>query len=53
MKCLFTNIQKKLNILKTSLLFVKIQTSQVNNSRILRTNNTKYSGYCFYMNPNI
>ena len=40
-------------MLKTSLLFKKLQTSRVNNSRILRIKNAKFSGYCFYMNRNI
>ena len=31
----------------------KIQTSQVNNSRILRIKIAKLLGYCFYVNPNI
>ena len=31
----------------------KIQTSRINNSRILRIKNKKLSGYCFYLNPNI
>ena len=30
-----------------------LQTSQANNSRILRIKNTKLSGYCFYMNTYI
>ena len=30
-----------------------IQTSRVNNSRILRIKNVKFSVYCFYMDPNI
>ena len=29
------------------------QTSQENNSRILRIRNAKFSGYCFYMSANI
>ena len=29
------------------------KTSRVNNSRILRIKNAKFSGYCFYMNANI
>ena len=53
MKCLFTNIQKQQNVLKSSLLFKKIQTSRVNNSRILRLKIAKFSGYCFYMKPSI
>ena len=35
-KCLFTNIQKQMNMLKISLLFKKIQIVQENNSKILR-----------------
>ena len=31
----------------------KIQNSQVNNSRIPRIKNAKFSGYCFYVKPNI
>ena len=53
MKYLFTNIQKQKNMLKSSLLFRKTTTSRVNNSRILRIKNAKFSGYCFYMNLNI
>ena len=30
-----------------------LQTSQANNSRILRIRNAKFSGYCFYMNTNM
>ena len=30
-----------------------MQTSRVNNSRILRIKNAKFSEYCFYMNTNI
>ena len=30
-----------------------MQTSRVRNSRILKAKNAKFSGYCFYMNPNI
>ena len=36
-----------------SLLFRKFKTSRANNSRILRIENTKSSGYSFYMNANI
>ena len=52
-KSLFANIEKQLNMLKISLLLRKLQTSRVNNSRILRIKNAKCSGYCFYMNTNI
>ena len=31
----------------------KMQTSRVNNSRVLIIKNAKLSGYCFYMNPKI
>ena len=48
-KCLFTNIHKQWNVLKISLIFTKIQTSRVNNSRVLRIQNAKFSGYCFHM----
>ena len=47
MKCLFANIQKQQNMLKISLLAKKIRTSQVNNSRILRIKNAKFSGIVF------
>ena len=43
MKCLFTNIQKRSNMLKSSLLLKKIQTLRVNNSRICRIKNAKFS----------
>ena len=49
-KYLFGNIQKQQNTLKSSLLLRKIQTLRVNNSRILRIQNTKFSRYFFYMN---
>ena len=38
---------------KNSLPFKKIQTSRINNSRILRIKNAKRLGYCFYINRNI
>ena len=38
-------------MLKISLLFKILQTSRVNNSRISRIKNAKFSGYCFYMDP--
>ena len=41
-KCLFTNIQKQQNMLKSYLLF-KYKTSRVNDSRILRVKNAKFS----------
>ena len=53
MKCLFTNIQKQQNMLKISLLFKKNINFLVNNLRILRIQNVKFSQYCFYMNLNI
>ena len=40
-------------MLEIRLLFRDLQTSQANNSRILRTKNARFSGYCFYMNTNI
>ena len=40
-------------MLKSSLLLKKIQTSRVNNSRILKIKNMKFSGYYFYSNKNI
>ena len=36
---------------KVAYFFRKIQTSLVNNSKILRFKN--FSGYCFYMKPSI
>ena len=30
-----------------------MQTSLVNNLRILKIKNARFSGYCFYMKPNI
>ena len=53
MKCLFRNIQKQWNMLKIGYFLRKLQTSWVNNLRILRIKNAKLSGYCFYMNANI
>ena len=40
-------------MLKISLLFKKIQTLRLNNSRILTIKNAKFSGYHFYINLNI
>ena len=40
-------------MLKISLLFKKLHTSQVNNSRILRIKNAKLSGFCFYIHKHI
>ena len=53
MKYLFKNIQKQQNMLKISQLFKKNTNFTVNNSRILRIQNAKFSGYCFHMKPNI
>ena len=39
-------------MLKISLLFKKIKTLRVNNSRILQIKNAKFSGYYFYINLN-
>ena len=44
---------KQQNMLKISLLFIKIQTLRVNNSRILTIKIAKFSGYYVYMNLNI
>ena len=49
MKCLFTNIEKQYNMLKSSLVFNRL----LNNSRILRLKNTKFSGCCLCMKPSI
>ena len=49
-KSLFANIQ---NTLKNILLFKNVQISWANNWRILGIKNTKFSGYCFYMNKNM
>ena len=38
---------------KVAYFLRKIQTSRINNSRILRFKNEKLSGYCFYMEPSI
>ena len=51
MKCLFTNIQKQQNCQKVAYFLRKIQTSRVNNSRILRFKNVIFSGYSFYRKP--
>ena len=37
-------------MLKIAYFLRNLQTSRTNNSRILRTKNAKFSGYCFYMN---
>ena len=39
--------------LKVAYFFRKRQTAQVNKSIILKIKNAKFSGHCFYMNPNI
>ena len=38
---------------KLAYFFRNSQTSRVNNSRILRIKNAKFSGYCFYMKTNL
>ena len=53
MKSLFTNIQKQKNILKISVLFMKLTNFTGKYSRIVRIKIAKFSGYCFYMNTNI
>ena len=40
-------------MLKIRLLFNHLQTLRVNNSRILRIKDVKFSGYCIYLNTNI
>ena len=40
-------------MLKSSLRFKKIQTLRVNNSKILRTKNAKFSEHYFYLNTNM
>ena len=51
---LLTKIQKQKNTLKSSLHFKKKkQTLRVNNSKILRIQNAKFSGYHFYMDTKI
>ena len=40
-------------MLKSSLLLKKFTNFTVNNSRILRIKNVKFSGYCFHLNTNI
>ena len=52
-KCLFPNLKKQQNKLKSSLLFRKIQTLGVKNLRTLRIQNAKFSGHYFYMYTNI
>ena len=36
---------------KVAYVLRKIQTSRVNDSRILRFKNTKFLGHCFYVKP--
>ena len=50
-KRLFTNIQKQQNLLKINLLFRKL--TNLNNSKIVRIKNAKFSGHHFYMDINI
>ena len=38
---------------KLAYFLKNLQTSQANNSRVLRVKNAKYSGHCFYMNANV
>ena len=40
-------------MLKIRQLLRHLQTSQANNSRILRMKNANFSGYCFDINTNI
>ena len=40
-------------VYKANYILRKTQTSMGKNLRILRIKNAKFSGYCFYMNPNI
>ena len=40
-------------MLKSAYFLRNLQISRVNNYRILRFKNAKFSGYCFYMNTNI
>ena len=53
MESLFTKIQKQLNMLKFSLLFKKFTNLRVNNSRITRIKNAKFSEYFLCINTNI
>ena len=46
-------MHRQQDMLKSSLLFKKNTNSLVDNSRILRIRNAKFSRYCFYMNRNI
>ena len=40
-------------MLKVAYFLRKLQTLRVHNLRILMIKNVKFSGYCFYTNPNI
>ena len=40
-------------MLKLAYFLRNLEISRANNSRILRTKNAKFSGYCFYVNTNI
>ena len=46
-KYFFINLQTQQNMLKSSPLLRKIQTSRVNNSRILRFKNANFQGIVF------
>ena len=54
-KSLFTNILKQQNriYLKLAYFLRNLRISRENNWRILRSENAKFSWYCFYMNTNI
>ena len=39
--------------LKLAYALINLQTSRINNTRILRIKNAKFSGYSFYMNTSI
>ena len=49
-KSLFTNIQNNRICEKLANFLRNLQTSRINNSRILRIKNAKFSGHCFFMN---
>ena len=48
-----TLMQKQSNMLKLAYFLRNLQISRANNSRSLRIQNAKFSGYCLYMNTNI
>ena len=50
--CLQTYINNRI-CWKVAHFLRKIQTSRVNNSRIFKIENGKFSGYCFYTSPSI